>query len=306
MHPRSRPNRLCLLNPCPVCLPDVPLFALPDSQPPHSPFRRVQLPACLLSICLLASLTWSPTSAAETGDDATPDPSAITLALGAGVERLPSFPGARSHRDELIPYVDFEWPDHVSLSTLDGLQVDLIGGSVLHGGFFGDYQWGRDTEDLNARLREKLNPLSPRLTAGGYLEWQLTKQIDVGTNLSHDTNGAGAYLNVYAEWDLPKVWLIEHSLQVRWQAMNGPAMSRFFGITPTQASLLDVPPWHPGRGSQLADLEYDVFVPTSQHTGVALALTYGRLLGNAADNPLVTRFGSATQISEALAFVYHW
>jgi outer membrane scaffolding protein for murein synthesis (MipA/OmpV family) len=295
-----------LANPCPAYLPDVPPFAVPDFLPLTHPFRRVQLSACFLSSCLLAGLTWSSTSLADTGDEPATDPNAITLALGAGIERLPSFPGAKTHRNEPIPYVDFEWPDHVSLSTLDGLQVDLIGGSVLHGGLFGDYQWGRDTDDLSPRLREKLNPLSPRLTAGGYLEWQLTKQIDVGTNLSHDINGAGSYLNVYAEWDLPKVWLIEHSLQVRWQAMNGPAMSRFFGITPTQASLLNVPTWRPGTGSQLADLEYDVFVPTSQHTGVALALTYGRLLGNAADSPLVTRFGSATQISESLAFVYHF
>ena len=294
-----------LASPCCACLPDVPSLAVYKLPHQTLPIRRIQLPAGLLAACLLMALFWPPESHADNSDETT-DPNAITMALGAGVERLPSFAGAKADRAEPIPYVDFEWPDHVSLSTLDGLQVDLIGGSVLHGGFFGDYQWGRDTEDLSPRLREKLNPLSPRLTAGGYLEWQLTKQIDIGTNLSHDTNGAGAYLNVYAEWDLPKVWLIEHSLQVRWQAMNGSAMSRFFGITPNQASLLDVPSWHPGRGSQLADLEYDVFVPTSQHTGVALALTYGRLLGNAADSPLVTRFGSATQISEALAFVYHW
>jgi outer membrane protein len=279
---------------------------VPDFLPITFPLRRVQFSTSFLSGCLLVGLAWSPTSIADTGDNPSLDPNAITLALGAGIERLPSFAGADTHRNEPIPYVDFEWPNHVSLSTLDGLQVDLIGGPVLHGGLFGDYQWGRDTDDLPPQLRQKLNPLSPRLTAGGYLEWQLTKQIDVGTNLSHDTHGAGAYLDVYAEWDLPKIWLIEHSLQVRWQAMNAPAMTRFFGITPRQANLLNVPTWRPGIGSQLADLEYDVFVPTSQHTGVALALTYGRLLGNAADSPLVIRFGSATQISESLAFVYHW
>lgn len=257
-----------------------------------------------LAILTAVGLLWSVPTLADGTDGAPVDPSAIALTVGAGVERLPSFPGAKNHRNEPIPYVDFEWPDHVSLSSLDGLQVDLIRGAVLHGGLYGNYQWGRDTDDLGV-LSHQINPLSPRLTAGGYLEWQLTKQIDVGTNLSHDTYGAGAYLNVYAEWDLPKVWLLEHSLQVRWQAMSAPAMNRFFGITPTQAAALNVPAWHPGAGSQLADVEYDLFVPTSQHTGVALAFTYGRLLGNAADSPLVTRFGSRTQISESLAFVYH-
>jgi len=82
-------------------------------------------------------------------------------------------------------------------------------------------------------------------------------------------------------------------------------MTRFFGIRPTEAMALNVQAWQPGAGSQLASLEYDMFLPTSRHTGIALALVYGRLLGQAAASPLVTRFGSATQLSESLAFVYH-
>ncbi|HEY1589179.1 MAG TPA: MipA/OmpV family protein [Rhodanobacter sp.] len=260
--------------------------------PPHSSlFRR-----SLLLASVLACLPWVQASMADT------DPN--IFAGGAGMEYLPSWPGAKTSRRQPIPYVDIEIPDRVSLSTLDGLQVDLIGGSVLHGGIYGDYQWGRDSDDLGV-LRNKIAPLSPRLTLGGYLEWQLTKQIDVGTDLSHDINGAGEYLGIYGEWDLHKVWLLEHSVELRWQAMNAHAMNRFFGINPAQASALNVPAWQPGAGSQLASLEYDLFVPTSKHTGFALALVYGRLLGDAGDSPLVTRFGSRTQLSESVAFIYH-
>ncbi|HWX67296.1 MAG TPA: MipA/OmpV family protein [Rhodanobacter sp.] len=228
-----------------------------------------------------------------------------TLAVGVGVEHLPSWLGAKTARYQPMPYLDIEIPaDHVSLSTLDGLQVDLIGGSVLHGGIYGNYQWGRESGDLGV-LRNKIAPLSPRLTVGGYLEWQLSKNIDVGSSLSHDTHGAGAYLDIYAEWDLPAAGLLQHSIELHWQAMNGHAMNRFFGINRNQASVLNVPAWQPGAGSELASLEYDLFMPTSKHTGVALALVYGRLLGNAGDSPLVTRFGSRTQLSESLAFVYH-
>ena len=254
----------------------------------------------LLSTSLAIGLYWPSYSRADTTDA-----DAITVAVGAGVNRIPSFAGAKTQRSEPIPYVDFEWPNHVSVSTLDGLQVDLIGGDVLHGGIYGDYRWGRDREDLGHTLGGKIPTLAPRFTGGGYLEWQLTKQVDAGTSLSHDINGAGEYLQIYAEWDPPKIWLLEQSFEVRWQALNAAAMNRLFGFTPGQASLLDVPTWHPGAGSQLADLEYDVFVPTSKHTGIALALTCGRLLGGAAGSPLVRRFGSRTQISESLAFIYH-
>lgn len=259
---------------------------------PSNPIRHL-----LLSAGLLTCLLWTQGCMADADDQP-------TFAGGIGMERLPSWPGAATSRSQPIPYVDIEIPNRISLSTLDGLQVDLIGGSVLHGGIYGDYQWGRDSDDLGV-LRGKIAPLSPRLTLGGYLEWQLGKNIDIGTNLSHDTYGAGAYLDIYAEWDLPKLWLLQHSLELHWQGMNAHAMNRFFGINPSQANVLDVPAWHPDPGGQLASLEYDLFVPTSKHTGFALALSYGRLLGNAGDSPLVTRFGSRTQLSESLAFVYH-
>ncbi|HZX70826.1 MAG TPA: MipA/OmpV family protein [Rhodanobacter sp.] len=256
-----------------------------------------------LALCagLLASL-WTNACMADT--DSQPTGSQTTWAAGVGVEHLPSWAGARSSRYQPIPYIDIEIPNHLSLSTQDGLHVDLIGGSELHGGIYGDYQWGRESNDLGA-LRHRIKPLAPRLALGGYLEWQLSRQIDIGGDLSHDTQGAGAYLKLYGEWDLPAVGLLQHSLQLSWQAMNGAAMNRFFGISPTQADALAVPPWQPAAGSQLAALEYDLFVPTSKHTGFALAVVYGRLLGEAGNSPLVTRFGSRTQWNESIAFVYH-
>ncbi|MBN8713894.1 MAG: MipA/OmpV family protein [Xanthomonadales bacterium] len=228
----------------------------------------------------------------------------VVLALGAGVQRMPSWPGASSHRQTAVPYFDFEWPGHVSLSTQDGLHVDLVDGRALHSGVYGNYQWGRDSDDLGA-LRGHIATLAPRLTLGGYLEWQLTKRMDAGSDLSHDINGAGAYFRLYAEFDLPAMGLLQHSIAVSWQAMNRAAMRRYFGIAPAQAETLAVEAWQPGAGSQLAELEYEVFLPTSQHTGLAAAISWGRLLGGAAASPLVTRFGSRNQLSESVAFVYH-
>lgn len=226
------------------------------------------------------------------------------FAVGAGMQRMPSWPGAKNQHGEPVPYLDIELPDRGSFSTLDGLQIDLIRGTAWHGGIHGDYQWGRSRGDLGD-LRGKIASLPPRINLGGYLEWQLTRQIDVGGNLSHDINGAGAYLELYAEWDLPPAGLLEQAVALHWQAMNAPAMNRFFGISPQAARALPAPTWQPGVGSQLASLEYDLFMPTSKHTGVALVLVYGRLLGGAADSPLVTRYGSRTQLSESLAFMYH-
>ncbi|MEO8779962.1 MAG: MipA/OmpV family protein [Rhodanobacter sp.] len=267
----------------------------------HQPPSRS--PRVLPAAGVLACLLWAQACLADAVDQ--PDqPDQPTLAVGVGMEHLPRWAGATTSRYQPIPYVDIEIPNHLSLSTQDGLQLDVIGGTMLHGGLYGAYQWGRDSDDLGA-LRGKIAPLSPRLALGGYLEWQLDKRVNVGANLSHDTQGAGAYVQLYAEWDLPPVWLLQQSIQLTWNAMNSAAMQRHFGINPSQASALQVRPWQPGAGSELASLEYDLFVPTSKHTGFALAVVYGRLLGDAGSSPLVTRFGSRSQWTQSLAFVYH-
>ncbi|MBA2078931.1 MipA/OmpV family protein [Rhodanobacter sp. PCA2] len=237
-------------------------------------------------------------------DDTDPAP---TLAIGAGVQRMPRWAGAHTHRNDPIPFVDIELPQYgFSLSTEDGLQWDLIRDTRLHGGIYGDFQWGRDRDDLGASLAGKLPTLAPRATGGGYLEWEFNPQLDAGLRLSHDLNGAGAYLEFYAEWDPPKLGLLEQSLQLRWQSMNGAAMRRFFGVAPASATALGVPAWQPGGGSQLAALAYNLFLPTGKHTGLAASLEYGYLLGDAAASPLVRQYGSRNQFTESLAFVYHF
>jgi outer membrane scaffolding protein for murein synthesis (MipA/OmpV family) len=228
-----------------------------------------------------------------------------TLAVGVGMQRVPSWVGARTQRSDPIPFVDIELPQcGFQLSTEEGLQWDWLRGTHWHGGLYGDFRWGRDHDDLGA-LAGKLPTLALRPTAGGYLEWDFTAPLDAGVHFSHDLTGQGSYLELYAEWDLSGPDRLQQSFTLRWQAMNGAAMRRFFGIAPGSAAALGVPTWQPGAGPQLAALAYDLFLPTGKHTGLATSLEFGRLLGDAAASPLVRRYGSRNQFSETLAFVYH-
>ncbi|WP_430388382.1 MipA/OmpV family protein [Dyella sp. 20L07] len=236
-------------------------------------------------------------------DDATEGPN---IMLGAGVQRMPAWIGSSDHRNQAIPYIQAELPWHITLSTLDGLTVDLIHSGKWRGGLYGNYLWGRDRQELGPKLGGIVDSLSPRLNGGGYLEYQATTQLNLGATLSHDTKGAGAYLNMYADYDLPVIGYLNHSVQLQWQLMNGPAMRRFFQVTPEQANELGVTPWSPGNGSEEIGFEYDAYMPTSLHTGFAFAINYTRLLGDAADSPLVRHFGSPNQLTTTVAFVYRF
>ncbi|KJV29716.1 structural protein MipA [Luteibacter yeojuensis] len=229
-----------------------------------------------------------------------------TYAFGAGVQRMPGWQGSKNTRNQPVPYIDIELPGVGELSTTDGLTLDVIGGAHWHGGFYGNWLWGRTHDELGPRLGGKVASLSPRWQGGGYLEYAFNERFSLGGHLAHDTAGAGAYAALYADWKLPDVWYIQHSLELQVEGMNGAGMDRFFGVTPAEAQAIGTAPYQPGAGWHSANLEYDAFVPTSLHTGFALALSYARLYGNAAGSPLVREFGSRRQPTTTLAFVVHF
>lgn len=264
------------------------------------PFRKPRLSRVAPTALCMLLLSGAPHLHAENVTDGP------TIMLGAGVQRMPAWMGSSDHRNQPIPYIQAELPYHITLSTMDGLTVDLIHGEQWRGGLYGNYLWGRERSDLGPKLGGIINSLSPRLNGGGYLEYQATVELNVGADLSHDTQGAGAYLNLYADYDLPAIGYLNHSVQLQWQIMNGAAMRRFFELTPTQAARLGVEPSTPSAGSQQLGLEYDAFMPTSQHTGFAFAVNYTRLLGDAASSSLVRHFGSPNQLTTTLAFVYRY
>lgn len=251
--------------------------------------------SCIVALAILLACT-----SAHADDDTTP-----TYAFGVGVQRMPAWQGSKDQRNQGVPYVDIDIPGTGELSTTDGLKIDLIAGAHWHGGVYGNWLWGRTSDQLG-ELGGKVASLSPRFQGGGYLEYAFDKRFSIGGHLAHDTQGAGAYAAVYADYQLPDVWYIQHSLELQVQGMNGPAMRRFFGVTPTEAAAIGTRSWRPGAGGQSADIEYDAFVPTSLHTGFALSIAYGKLMGDAASSPLVRSFGAKTQVTEALAFVVHY
>ena len=259
-----------------------------------------RLAFALSALCIALACT---PSAARADSDS---PADLANYVGVGVMRMPGWIGSNDHRDQPAPFVQVTLDKNITLSTSDGFTWDVIHRDGWQGGFYGNYMWGRSYDDLGPPLAGQVNSLSPRLNAGGYIEYHPNKVVNFGATLSHDTEGAGAYLNLYIDSGLPPLWGIEESVQLQWQAMNAPAMRRFFGIDATQAARLGTHAWNPGAGSQQIELEYDALIPVTRRTAVLLSVDYARLLGDAADSPLVKRFGSANQLTTSLGFVYRF
>lgn len=250
---------------------------------------------------LLVLLACGPLQAAENDADAR-----WNVAIGAGAQYLPRWLGAAGQQWQPVPFFDVEAPGGAELSSTDGLTVPLAKAGRWQAGVYGDYLWGRSRSDLGPVLADALPTLNTRLHAGGFVAYQATPALAIGARLGHDLGSDGAYLNLSVDYDLPPLWYLQQSLSLGWRGMNAAAMQRYFGVAAAAAAQLGTDRWRPSGGSQQASANYSVFVPTSQHTGVAVSLDYAHLLGNAADSPLVQRFGSRGQWERSLAFVYHF
>ena len=226
--------------------------------------------------------------------------------LGAGVDRFPRWLGAGQSKSVAIPYINVNWQDRVQFSTVDGLVIDAIHGERWHGGLVGTMLWGRSTSDLGT-LANRVPTRSNTLQAGGYLEYAVTKELSIGIRARHDIQSTGAaYGDIYLDMDLPAPGPVDHSIRVAAEAMNRGAMRRFFGVSQDTAGRLGVAAYQPGGGMSQYSATYQAFIPTSEHTGFALAASLGKLAHAAADSPLVRSFGSPYQRNFMAAFVVHY
>lgn len=232
---------------------------------------------------------------------------APVYAVGAGAQRLPAWLGAKHQRTQAVPFFDIELPGKAELSSVDGLTVDIVRGKHWHGGAYADIVWGRSRGDLGPRLSPTIERINDRLAAGGYLENEINKTLTIGGRAMRELGGNGAYADLYADVTLPKMFkYVEHGFEFSVRAANAASNRERFGLDATQASQLNLTLSRPGASWQQAALQYQIFVPTSQHTGLAANVEYARLLGEPASSPLVKGFGQRTQLSEGIAFVYHF
>ena len=137
------------------------------------------------------------------------------------------------------------------------------------------------------------------------MEYEWFRGLDAGLRLSHDIESTGAaYAQTYLELGLPAPADVEHGFRLSVDAMNGAAMRRFFGLSANEGAALGVGQYSPQGGVSRVALAYGAKMPLSKQTGLHFTVEWGRLVGAAADSPLVRNAGSANQRSCQLSLFY--
>jgi outer membrane protein len=238
---------------------------------------------------------------AQDGDTSTRD---WLVTLGVNVDASPQYPGARTLVIAPIPSIDirhvgdplpFEAPDQ-------SVSVGVLG---HRGGFdfgpAGTIRLKRDADDVGAPVGD----VGFTVEAGAFVRtW-------VGPHLrlrAEGRKGIGGHHGLLGDLSADFV-LRDHdrtifSIGPRLNFADERFENAYFGISPVASARTGIAVYRPGGGLYAVGAVTSIVHQLSPIWGVNAYAGYDRLVGGAADSPIVQRFGSPDQLSAGIGVTY--
>lgn len=251
--------------------------------------------AFCLGLAAASALAASPALAQD--DDEPP----LILSLGVGGQLLPDYPGADEYslgplftgfarrRGAPIP---FRTPD-------DGIGIGLLGrDSVVDFGPLLQFQGERDEEDVGAAVGD----VDFTVEAGAFVNFNISPNFRIRLEGQKGIGGhEGLVGTVAADFAVRGGNDTLFTIGPRLRLNDDDYAQAYFGVTPAVALATGLPAYDPDGGIRAVGAVAGITHQISRSFGVYGYAGYDRLVGDAADSPIVTNFGSRDQFSAGLA-----
>lgn len=232
------------------------------------------------------------------------------LTLGAAAAFVPDYEGSNDHKVRALPYVDASYKDTVFLrGTALGANVVSINGPRPGDGIkIGPlirYGFGRDEGD-NEALRG-LGDIDDAVELGGFARYtagpwladlQAVKDVAGGHGGVLVDAGIGWRAAITPRW---RTTLRAHAT---WA--DETHMQTVFGISAAQSARSGLRQHEAGSGFKDVGLSATLAFAVTDSWLLIGRAGYSRLLGDAADSPIVADKGSADQLSGMLTIAYRF
>lgn len=221
------------------------------------------------------------------------DAADFELRLGVGVGTTPDYIGSNEYRLRVVPLIDLRYKDLISLQG-SRLRFNLIHNKFIKAGPILNLKFGRE-ERRNAIL-QGLGDIQDTVQYGGFVEARTGGLLVSAEVLRAMGAGQGTAVNLIVAHGLYKSEkvLIIAGVQMKWASVT--AMQTNFGITPEQSMASGIlPVYTPSAGLSEVSLNIIGRRHVSNRVRLEGVAGYGRILGVAADSPLVATHGRARQ-----------
>ncbi|MGO8951842.1 MAG: MipA/OmpV family protein [Rhodomicrobium sp.] len=227
----------------------------------------------------------------------------VTLGGYAGAE--PEFPGAKTSTFAFRPVIDVRPEGSKEWVTLpnDAFSVALFQNGSFRIGAAGDYLLNRDHRDDSAL--KGLNDINYTVELGGFAEYYPAPFLRTRLELLQGISGAdGVAANLMADFlFVPDArWLL--TAGPRLQFANTQYESTFFSVTRGEALASGLSPYRASGGLNSAGIDATARYNVSDRLSLRAFAEWNRLVGDAADSPIVTVKGSEDQFEFGLGAAY--
>ncbi|WP_458094399.1 MipA/OmpV family protein [Roseomonas sp. WA12] len=229
--------------------------------------------------------------------------------LGLGPAMVPEYAGADSTK--IAPFLlgDVNYgPYFLQLRGLT-LRANVVPSRHFVAGPLIRINSGRDSDvdsDRVARMRE----IDTAIEAGGFMGVRLggdaRGQGQVELSLAATGSKSGFLGTAGISYAALRGRSIFVNLDAEVNFANGEYTRTYFGVTQSEAVQSGVQAYRPGGGLRDAGLGLTAGYQFNAHWGLTGRLAYSRLLGDAADSPIVTGEGSRNQLMGGLAVSYRF
>ncbi|MDP2795826.1 MAG: MipA/OmpV family protein [Sulfurisoma sp.] len=229
--------------------------------------------------------------------------------LGLGVGSRPAYDGASDRQTRLMPNINLFYGDTLFLTgmtaganlwkhtTAQGLNISA--GPLLA------LRRGRDEGD-NAALAG-LGDIDRALDAGAFVRfrtggWQA--RADVRKDVTNGDGGTTVNFSVGRGIPVSEKWRLRANLDASWA--SAAYMATFYGVDATQSANSGIAQYEAGAGIRSVGASLMADYAIDREWGAYASLRYKRLVGDAADSPIVANLGSESQVTTSIGIKYRF
>jgi outer membrane scaffolding protein for murein synthesis (MipA/OmpV family) len=272
--------------------------------------RTTRAAVARAAITAAAALLMLPFAAAAQQQGEPPAKKDWDIRIGAGALYQPDYEGSDDYKVEALPLLMVNYRDIVFLrgTTLGANAFTWQGprpSDKLQAGPLVRYQFGRDEDDSDD-LRG-MGDIDAAVELGGFITYSIGPW-STGLTLFQDVSGAHdgftAKLAAGHRHSFSPKLRLRSELYTTWA--DESYTETYFGVTAAQSARSGMRRYQPEGGVKDIGLSLDLDYSLTENWTVTGRLGYKRLLGDAADSPLVQDRGSANQFSTGLLLSYRF
>ena len=229
--------------------------------------------------------------------------------IGIGVGSRPEYEGAKDQKTRLMPNINLFYGDTFFLTGMKAganlLKYQTAQGVSIGAGPLLALRRGRDQGD-NAVLNG-LGDIDRALDAGGFVRfrkqgWQAS--IDVRQNLTDTDQGATVNFSAGHGMRVSEKLRLRTNLDTTWASSD--YMKTFFGIDALQSARSGIARYEAGSGFKHVGVSLMADYSINREWAGFATLRYRRLIGDAADSPIVANLGARDQVTANIGIKYRF